>query len=133
MQELHTLCSSELRLRESGVFPEAVVSVLLEERKFREPGSFTPVLSACEDSDGEDNVCLADKWRMMLHWSEITSLSHCKEKSGSKVSPDNQSGIPLGQEFSIKLYKRNFSSVPVVALRHCSSGWMAGLPKNPGR
>lgn len=90
VQELHTLCSSELRLRDSGVFPEAVVSVLLEECKFIEPGSLMSVFSTCEESHGEDEVFLADKWRMMLHWSEITSLSHCKQMTASEASPDIQ-------------------------------------------
>lgn len=89
MQELHTLCSSELRLRDSGVFPEAVVPVLWEECKFREPGSLMSVFSACEGSRSEDDICLADKWRMMLHWSEITSLSHCRNETGSKVNHQN--------------------------------------------
>lgn len=89
MQELHTLCSSKLRLRGSGVFPEAVVSVLWEECKLREPRSVTSVFSVCKESHGEDDVCLADKWRTMLHWSEITSLSHCNDKTGSEVTPDS--------------------------------------------
>lgn len=79
------MCSSELRLSDSGVFPEAVVSVLLEECKLGEPPSLTSVFSACEESHGEDDVCLADKWRMMLHWSEITSLSHCRRTTETKV------------------------------------------------
>lgn len=81
MHELHTRCSSELRLRHSGVFAEAVPSVLCEGCKFTELGSLSSVFGACEESHGEDDVCLADKCRTMLHWSEITSLSHCDKET----------------------------------------------------
>lgn len=84
MQELHALCPSEMRLGDSGVFVATFVSVLWKERKLAEPGSFAFVFSVCEESLGEDDVCLADKWRMMLHWSEIISLSHCNDDKSQK-------------------------------------------------
>lgn len=134
MQELHTLCSSELRLRDSGAFPEAVVSVLLEECKFADLGSLMSVFSVCEESHGEDDVCLADKWRMMLHWSEITSLSHCKETTVSKENPDKQNKLLAHVWTHFWPFLSHMTQrVPVVALHCYLRGWMGELPKCPSR
>lgn len=92
VQEPQAPCSLpapvELRLRASGSLPEAPVSVLQEECRVSESAtalSFTSIFSVCSESHSEEDVCLADKCLMMLHWSEITSLSHCLECTESKV------------------------------------------------